>query len=243
MIENIRGFESWVKTIGADTEDSQAIEESKAFIENYISEMTSAALEMDPERIDKLDASPQFRFDLKEAQSKMYGAALSDPKIRGIGFSEEEDYPIPRNDFARRAVPPQIVPDGEVILDFEWVVSEIEIKVTSPNFDRDDQEYRKWKGLDPAGHAVLFTVLDDRFWSSWKLNRLNLSEPVRIFVQLASRVERGRVKERRVLRIISVNAEKIAPRLSQDELLNIIGMFRSEAAPSKDLPLFGATDN
>ncbi|MCF6318997.1 MAG: hypothetical protein L3J83_06925 [Proteobacteria bacterium] len=81
--------------------------------------------------------------------------------MRAIGFSEDPKFPIDRNQFSSMQV---AIPKKEEDDDDVWIVNTITLKVTSPNWDRQDKK-RKWKGKDESEHERYFIIEDESFWS------------------------------------------------------------------------------
>lgn len=244
LIEQIKGYQEKFHDVSEEnleTLDQEKVGdlEKEAFLllEEVVSRSVTSALEMPRSDLERIDVPAQLKFELSEAQAALYGQALNDPKIRAIGFSEDNDFPIPRSNFAERAIRPRQI-DVDAENEIEWKVTQRRIRVSSPNFDRDDQSARKWKGKDTSGQQLLFEIVDEEFWLKLSLSEFEFSETTELYVQMAAKFEAGRQKENKVIRVLAIDGRSVAEPLSEDALQSILGMFEVEKNSNSDPGLF-----
>lgn len=192
--------------------------------EELVTRSVQGGLEVSRDELNSREIPEQLKFDLAEAQSEMYLNALDDPEVKGIGFSNEDDFPVPRNSFAERAIKPR-KRETEEDEEISWKVETKQIRLTSPNFDREDQTQRKWKARDTAGLPVLFEVRDEEFWLRLKRGEFEFSTQTELQVQIAIKVIDGREKEKRVVRVLSVDDAQIAEPLTKAALKALVGLL------------------
>jgi hypothetical protein len=197
------------------------------YVETLLCVVTSRTLEIDRRVIDNAKISSDLKHDLASAQCYFYDSLIKDPSIRAVGFSKEDDFPIQRNQFPERAIRP---PLKEEPVASDWIVGHFPIRVTSPNFDKDDQANRKWKGRFRNGQNVLFEMLDDDFWKKLKSGEVKFTETTEIEGQLAYKNLNGRSRDHRVIRVMSVNSVKLAEPLSEDDISARLGQFSREGS-------------
>jgi hypothetical protein len=220
-----------------DTLNDNALKyEGASIIEELITRSATGALEMQRNELNKTKLPDEIKFNIAEAQSELFGQALHDQNVRGIGFTEEEDFPVPRSSFAERAVRP--TSRNEPDLEEDWVVTIQEIHVTSPNFDREDQGSRKWKGKLASGAQLLFEVLDEEFWLRLKKSEVKFNEATVITAQMASRMEKSRRKENKLIRLLSIDDTVLASPLSDEALAAALGSFKHSTNKSETPDLF-----
>ena len=231
LIEKIRELK-YRESLGEIEENSARASEAIVLIEEFVTKSAQNALEIGRNELLESNISEELKYDLAVAQSELFDAAISDPAVLAIGFDESEDFPIPRREFPARAIrPPKLASDKDV--DEKWITSIRTIQVTSPNFDREDQSHRKWKGRDVGGGIILFEVKDEQFWLKFRLHEFDFSEATIIKVHLASKLIDGRVRENIVVRVLEVDGLKLADPLSPDALNAILGSYQ-ELAEIKD---------
>jgi hypothetical protein len=237
VVESIQ----YVKSLGSDDVEIREEEETERkvqILEEVIARSASRTLEISRDKIIHADVPERLKFELQDAQSKLFDSALRDKEVKSIGFNENDDFPIPRNQFAERAVKP-IRREEEEIEEDEWIVELTRIRVTSPNFDRDDQIHRRWKGKSSVGDIILFEILDEEFWQKLRQSKIDFDETTEIEAQLAYRLVKGKIKERRVIRVTKVDNLALATPLTDDATRSIIGEFRHQISRSDSSDLFG----
>lgn len=172
---------------------------------------------------------------LTSARADFYAVCMNDRDIRGIGFSEGHDFPIPRNQFFERS---SFAWRDEDDIEPDWYVGIENIFVTSPNWDVDDQKSRQWKGKDQALRDCYFVIDDMEFWDlvENKLLRVDVLDALK--VQWAFQIHEGRVRSRRVLRVLEFNGEQLAEPLPDEAVRAIVGEFMSTKKDGGQASLF-----
>ena len=204
----------------SESEDAiQKKERECKLASTIILKMTGGILEKKTEELLKigLNISP----DIFKARSKFYIACLQDNAINGLGFSRENEFPIPRSSFAERASLPIIPFEDEPI---EWFASIEKVYVTSPHWDKIDQKIRNWKGKNELGKDCYFTIEDEIFWKFAENKELNLEVLDTLKVQWIYQIRDGRQKNIRVLRVIEFNNKKISSEMSTAEIEQLVGV-------------------
>lgn len=160
----------------------------------------------------------RFR-DAYIAKNEFYEACAATPQLRGLGFSEAPVFPIRRDDFIglQTLLPPK---DDE--LEHPWFVATTLLRVTSPNWDRDDR-VRQWKGRDHQGRDRYFRIEDEDFWSRTALGAINTHIIDTMKVQWAYQGKSEQPKNCRVLRVLEFNGVTLASPLSDDTLRAQLG--------------------
>jgi hypothetical protein len=177
FIKGLTGHEPayWSELAGVEvgdffTREAEASAHDAEGLENAITNQTGATiivestksfLQKDVFELTGLGLHPRHIRDAYEARNEFYEACLADTQVRGIGFTDAEEFPIKRSDFARLHValsPKEQEPDER-----PWHVAVDAIKVTSPNWARDDKQ-RQWKGRDSSGRERHFKIEDEEFW-------------------------------------------------------------------------------
>jgi len=219
---------------GSVSEETLAME-AQQLVEELVTRSATSGLEFEPLKLRKSKIPDNTKYEFSQAQSDLFSGALADPDISGIGFSEEEEFPVPRNKFAERAVPP-VRPEEEE--DEEYIMSTRDILVTSPQFYREDQATRKWKGRDVSGSFVLFEITDEEFWQKLKNREIDFGEDTVLKLQIATlKSARGRPTHK-AIRVLAVDDEQIASPLSDDAVAAIIGSFSAAQYENDVLDLF-----
>lgn len=200
-------------------------------------QMARGILEKEPADLDGLGMAVGDLPEAAEARNEFYKACIRDQNIRGIGFSPEDDFPIPRNAFPARAAGP-VRREEDLPEEPPWFVSIENIYATSPNWEKDDQASRQWKGKDSVRRDCYFVIEDEEFWLHVKRKDLVADTPDHLKVQWAYQVESGRPKHRRVLKVLEFNGEKLAEPLSDAAVRTILGQFSQAVVESDQGNLF-----
>ncbi|CAN1723800.1 conserved protein of unknown function [Hyphomicrobium sp. 1Nfss2.1] len=157
-----------------------------------------------------------------EARNAFYEACLRDPAVEALGFRDEEQFPIERSDFIRFhvALPAK---DEEHI---SWITGIEDIRVTSPNWDRSDNQ-RQWKGRNSRGGECFFRIEDESFWALVDTRSIVPAIMDTLRVQWAQRADvKGR--SMRVLKVLAYNGTRLADPLSDDLLVRVLGALRTD---------------
>lgn len=197
-----------------------------------LSELTKSILAKPTSELRATGFTPQnFRLGF-EARNEFYGACLLDTSVSAIGFTENEEFPIPRSAFDSMRMP--LPPEEE---DHVWSVELTDVRVTSPNWDRTDS-HRNWKGRDAHGRERHFRIEDENFWRLAQDRMLNVNVIDTMTAQWVFRIENNRAKSFRVLKVINFNGIKLSDILSDEELSKIIGQHHYESSFSYQPDLF-----
>lgn len=205
-----------------DLEAPHSLEEAALLSERVITQTVGASLQVSRDTLARPDFPGRLAYEIGEAQAKLFSAALSDPWVNGIGFSEEEDFPIPRNQFAARAVRPFPPRDDDEV--DTWEVTVQQIRLDSPVFEK-NRPFRKWAGKSLNGAIIFFDMVDEAFWNRLKRREFQFGDGTSLLVQMATRTSGRGPKERKVVRVLRVNDQTVAEQLSDDALGAIIGNF------------------
>lgn len=171
-----------------------------------------------------------------EARADFYTACIGNPEVMSVGFTPEDDFPIPRNTFPERATKrDRRKTDDESI---PWMVSIESIYVTSPNWDQEDQKARNWKGKDRARRDCYFIIEDAEFWNHVQHKDLRVEVLDNLKVQWAFQDVGGRPKNRRVLRVLEFNGDRLADPLSKAAIRSILGEYAEALVPKSQPSLF-----
>jgi len=200
-----------LERIRCKAEAAIIVETTKAFLEQNQQSLEAVGLQV-----------AKFR-DVYQARNEFYQACLADRQVQGIGFDETEDFPIRRSDFAALCVslpPKEPEPDEE-----PWLVGIAMLRVTSPNWERDDQTKRQWKGKDNQGRDRLFLIEDEGFWELVKTDSLNLHAVDSIKVQWAFQEKSGKRRNFKVLRVLEYNDQHLSDPLDENALNAILGRY------------------
>lgn len=200
-------------------------------------EMTRAILESTPEHLKRVGMEIGELPDALDARADFYLACIEDREVQRVGFTPSNEFPIPRNAFPERAIKPERRELDEAPP--EWVVSTESIYVTSPNWDEEDQNARKWKGKDQARRDCYFVVEDKEFWQLARRKTLHVEVLDNLKVQWAYKLDAGKPKDRRVLRVLELNGEKLAEPLTPDAISAILGDYSAVEAARGHPDLFG----
>lgn len=185
--------------------------------------MAQGVLEKSPDELLKVGMDVGALPDAVDARADFYAACIEDRDVKRIGFTPDDDFPIPRNSFPERAQKPERKPREDQPP--EWSVSIENIYVTSPNWDKEDQKTRQWKGKDPIRRDCYFVVEDAEFWHKVKHKALHVEVLDNLKVQWAFQDIDGRPKNRRVLRVLEFNGDKLADPLPPTAVRAILGQY------------------
>lgn len=185
-----------------------------------VSELAKSLLSRDNVDLARAGIAPrQFR-DMFEAKNEFYRACVDAPQIAAVGFTAEPDFPIQRSDFVRlhAALPPKEDEDAQ----HPWSVEITTVRVSSPNWDRNDRG-RRWKARDPQGRDRLFFIEDEGFWKHVTADAIHTHVIDVMKVQWAFQGSSDQRKNLRVLRVIEFNGQPMSSVLSDDELEVAVG--------------------
>lgn len=198
--------------------------------------MTRGILEKSPRELEKIGMEVGALLDAVDARADFFAACIDDRDVKRVGFTPDDEFPIPRNSFPERAQKPPRKPKEEIPP--EWSVSIESIYVTSPNWDKEDQITRHWKGKDQVRRDCYFVIEDAEFWQKVKVKALHVEVLDNLKVQWAFQTSDGRPKNRRVLRVLEFNGEKLADPLSPEAVRAILGEYSEYEANIGQSSLF-----
>jgi hypothetical protein len=198
-----------------------------------VAEMAKSFLEKDNVELARAGITPRRLRGAFEAKNKFYQACLATPELEGVGFSEYADFPIRRADFVRLQA---VLPAEDERIEPPWFVDIVVLKVTSPNWDRDDRA-RGWKGHDQQRRDRHFRIDDDEFWQRVFNQTISTHVSDVMKVQWAYQGKPDHPKHCRVLRVLEYNGEPLSKPLSDEELVAELGKLAEH--PLEQGGLFG----
>jgi hypothetical protein len=209
--------------------DEQAVKRKCEAV--IIAEAAKSFLQKDASELQAVGVDPLRFRDAYGARNKFYRACWEAPDLRGIGFEEAPVFPIPRRDFARLlvALPPDEDDEQE-----PWITGTAVLKVTSPNWDRDDKQ-RQWKGKDRHGRERYFKIEDEYFWSLVRAGELSTHIIDTMKVQWAFRGKDESPKQARVLKVLEFNGVVLSEPFDESALNAILGLYRYASSAQPDL--------
>jgi hypothetical protein len=193
-----------------------------------VTSVARGILELGTDALDKIGMEIGDLPDAFEAHAQFYVAGDHAPEVMRVGFTPKSDFPIPRDSFTERAQRPgrKKTDEGEP----EWFVTVEGIFVTSPNWDQEDQKSRQWKGKDSTRRDCYFVIEDAEFWYRVKRKGLHVEVLDTLKAQWAYQMVGGKAKNRRVLRVMEFNGDKLADPLPPDFINAILGSYTAADA-------------
>ncbi len=215
------------ETVDASTDDKAKCHAAAEFIVDA----TKSFLQTDVAELETVGITTTRFRDGYSARNEFYEACVATPDIRAVGFEDEPIFPIDRSDFAHLqvALPPAREEDDE-----PWHTDLVDLKVTSPNWEREDRQ-RSWKARDAQGRERLFRIEDEQFWGLVKAERLNIHIMDTIKVQWAFHGKASSPKNIRVLRVLKFNDDVLSEPLDENALDAILGAFSEIETAQGDL--------
>lgn len=198
--------------------------------------MARGVLEKSSDELQKVGMEVGALPDAVDARADFYAACIEDRDVKRVGFTPDDDFPIPRNSFPERAQKPARKPKEDEPP--EWSVSIESIYVTSPNWDKEDQKTRQWKGKDQIRRDCYFVIEDIEFWHKVKHKSLHVEVLDNLKVQWAFQNTDGRPRSRRVLRVLEFNGDKLADPLPPAAVRAIVGQYSEYEASIGPRTLF-----
>jgi hypothetical protein len=195
-----------------------------------VTESTKSFFQSDKFELQKIQINPQTFRDAFEARNDFYRACGADNEIQAVGFEDTDDFLIKRKDFARLQV--AVPPKEEMLVDMPWKVETTILKVTSPDWEKDDRQ-RRWKGRDPKNRERLFSVDDEHFWGLVAARKLDPHIIDQMKVQLAYTGEKR--ANARVLKVIEYNDVRLGEALNDNALSAVLGAYNQIVSGQDDL--------
>lgn len=234
FVKGLTGYEPahWTEIAGERVREKLVLKDTTSAEKNdelqrhseaiIVAESVKGFFKKDNEELTKVGISVKIFRDAYEARNIFYQICSENAAIRGVGFSETDEFPIKRPDFARLQVvlpPKESEPDEN-----PWHVSIATLTVTSPNWDQNDTQ-RLWKAKDSYGRDRYFKIEDEGFWSLVKDKKLSPHIMDTLKVQWAFHIYGSRMRELRVLRVLEYNDNYIADPLEGDTLDTLLGPY------------------
>jgi hypothetical protein len=195
-------------------------------------EATKSFLQKDQNELSRVGITPRKFYQAYDARNQFYNACLADPQVRALGFEEAERFPIERKDFLRLQVALQ--PREQELPSLPWRVELTTLKVTSPNWDKEDRQ-RPWKARDDKNRDRYFRIDDEQFWALVRAQQINPHIIDTIKVQWAFQVQGSQRRNVRVLRVLEYNDQVLAEPLDENALSAILGHLDSSPGQLPDL--------
>lgn len=207
-------------------------EESKCLASaEFLVEVTKSFLQKDVLELGELGVTTTRFRECFVARNEFYEACIEVRDLNAVGFEEKPVFPIGRRDFFRLQVSvPTVKDEGNE----PWLTGIVDLKVTSPNWDREDRQ-RFWKGRDIKGRERLFRIEDEHFWALVKAERLNINIIDVIKVQWAFQGKVNSPKNIRVLKVLNFNRDVLSVALNQNALDAILGVYSEMESEQADL--------
>lgn len=203
--------------------------------EVIITEITKSFMQKDIVELKLVGIEPQKFRDAYEARNKFYVACAENHELKGIGFSDVDEFPIKRKDFAGLQV---ALPSKEdEVKEGPWHVEIAVLKVTSPNWAREDQQ-RQWKGKDINNKDRYFRIEDDDFWGFVQNKELNPHIIDTLKVQWALRDDGPRYKAARVLKVLEYNGQILGQPLETKALDTLFDQYHEPSHADNQADLF-----
>lgn len=187
------------KSLSGDTPTDAGAEAACKAATRIVTTMTRGILELGTDALNKIGVDFGDLPDAMDARAEFYEACMKNAEVKGIGFTPEDDFPIPRNSFPERAQKPARKKKEEP--DPEWLVDQEPIRVDSPTWDQEKQRTRQWLGVDQKKRNRYFIIDDAEFWQRIGKKELHFEGSDQLTVQWAYQIVGGKPKNRRVLRV------------------------------------------
>jgi hypothetical protein len=204
--------------------------------ENVLAESTRCILEKPRDQLQKVGLSISNFREGYQARNNFYVACSANTEVKAIGFTPAAEFPIKRKQFPsmQTTMPKKREEEFEGV----WQVKIFKIKVTSPNWDKDDVR-RTWKGKIEDGKDCYFRVDDEGFWFQAMKHQLELDVVDSISVQMAFREIDGQPRDYRAIKVLEYNGRELAPPLNDNAIAAILGSFAVHPQELKHPDLFG----
>lgn len=202
-------------------------------------ELCRRFLEMDDSEFESLASEhPEAAIHLQNGRRKFFEACRANEHLPSVRFGNSTaTREIPRSDFSNRTKRDRITPtDSPPTKIGEWAIETLEIEVTSPNWERLDQQ-RGWKGKLSGNKYIFFQIVDPRFWTRYANEALEIRAPDRIVAQVIYQNVGGRYKNAEAIRVLLFNGERVSSELSLTETKEIVEQ-NNEASRQYQTKLF-----
>ncbi|MCK0169181.1 hypothetical protein MWU52_16630 [Jannaschia sp. S6380] len=211
--KNLR--EMYKSEYGEDSEvDAETLEAAETTA--VLVEVTRQIAGNSNERLIRSGFRPEDLPRVFSAKTDLFYEIESDPQVKGVGFGEEDEAPIRREEFSRYQVRVGKAEDEK-----DWRFELARYFVSSPNWNRYDTR-RKWKGREDGGSTVYFSIIDEVFWEMAAEGTLESHIIDELIAQVAVRYVDGRKVDRVAVNIIRFNDMPISKELRQADLESIL---------------------
>lgn len=222
--------QSLKEALKEDADQIQKVQSKCAAL--VLSEATKGFLSKGTDELRSIGVTKDKFRDAYNARNEFYHACVRNGSIQGVGFDDSDQFPIERKVFADFIV--SLPPIAEEEPEHDWKVEATFLKVTSPNWDREDAK-RTWKGKDSAGRAIFFVIEDDNFWGHVQIDKLSLHAVDQLKVQWAYLDESGRRKQIRILRVLEFNGTSVSSPIADDDLPAVLSLYTLREDHQADL--------
>jgi hypothetical protein len=202
---------------GEEVSDFTRAQLQAALIET---ELCRKFLEIGNEELDSLlSERPDAASTVLNGRRQVYEACRANQHLPSLRFgTSSSSAQILRSEFGGRArrstldsTPHEVQTSGE------WKSAILRIEVTSPNWDRLDQQ-RGWKGRLEEGKYIYFHISDSRFWRNVADGSLKAEAPDRLTAQILYQDVGGRFKNADAIRVLEFNGSSISEALPNSQM-------------------------
>jgi len=196
-------------------------------------------LEMNEDEFEALISErPDAASIVQSGRRKFYEACRANEDIPSVTFGNTStSIMVPRSDFSKRTKRQTIEQQRTVVQETgNWVIETLEIEVTSPNWERLDQQ-RGWKGKLRDGTYIYFHITDSRFWTRVAEQSLVTNSPDRMVAQVIFQDVGGRYKNAEAIKVIEFNGDPISAALTSEKIRELIANH-TNASRQFQTPLF-----
>jgi len=204
--------------------------EDQMSVSVIVVQITLGFLKKEPDDLQKIGLSKAKFRKAYTAKNKIYQDCIDNPEIEGLGFDTEPEFPIRRKDFPTHIV--EVPKEVEVEDNPIWKVEVKDIKVHSPNWDRDG---RKWQARTSAEKEVWFSIEDDLFWHHVKIKDIQPDINDNMKVQWAYPADMPKRANVRVLKVLTYNEKEISQPYLEEELSQMLEELSVDEDDEPDL--------
>lgn len=177
-------------------------------------------LEVDEDELESiLSERPDAAQAAESGRRTFYEACRSNRELPSVRFGTLPGaIRIRRSEFRSRTRRTAIQ-SGGLVADIAglWKSEILDIEVTSPNWDRLDQQ-RGWKGKLASGKHIYFHIEDSAFWRKVLDHSLTAAAPDQMIAQVVFEDVNGRYKNAVAIRVLQFNGEAISKKVGEQEL-------------------------
>lgn len=185
-------------------------------------ELCRKLLEAEEDEVDSILAErPDAASAVQKGRRIFYESCRANEQIPSVRFGLAPSSPrIVRSKFSERTKRLSIGRTVSAIpLAGKWRTAILTIEVTSPNWDRLDQQ-RGWKGTLRDGKHIYFHISDSAFWRQVLEGTLETKTPDIIVAQIIYEDVNGRYKNADAIRILKFNGYDISAEISKEVVVS-----------------------